>query len=61
MHAQGFQFACEMTQDGAFSELVLRSIPDEYKPVIFADGVRQPFPPPTRKIKRPVPARLKLR
>ena len=29
--------------------LVARSVPDEYRPVVFTDGVRQPFPCPTRK------------
>jgi len=29
------------------------SIPDEYKPLIFAAGVRVPFPPPTRPIRPP--------
>jgi len=29
------------------------SIPDEYKPAIFVDGRRVPFPPPTKKIRPP--------
>lgn len=28
-------------------------VPDEYKPVILRNGVRQPFPAPTRSIKKP--------
>ena len=35
----------------------LRSVPDEYKPMIFASGEPQPFPSATRKIKRPAPAK----
>ena len=31
----------------------VRSVPDEYKPIILSNGVRQRFPAPTRKIKRP--------
>jgi hypothetical protein len=29
------------------------SVPDEYKPLVFVDGVRVPFPPPTRRIRPP--------
>ena len=32
-----------------------RSVPDEYKPLVFKDGVRQPFPCPTRKATQEVP------
>lgn len=35
------------------SPVMHNSVPDEYKPVIFANGVRQPFPSPTKKIKAP--------
>jgi len=31
------------------------SIPDEFKPVLFKDGVRMPFPGPTKKIRAPRP------
>ncbi|CAE7570339.1 ML1 [Symbiodinium natans] len=31
------------------SPVMHRSVPDEYRPVVFTDGVRQPFPCPTRK------------
>jgi len=37
------------------SPVMHRSVPDEYRPVVFTDGVRQPFPCPTRKIKPPPP------
>jgi len=37
------------------SPVMHRSVPDEYKPVVFASGARQPFPSPTRKIKPPPP------
>ena len=39
------------------SVLQPRSVPEEYKPMIFADGQPQPFPAATRKIKRPAPAK----
>lgn len=29
------------------------SVPDEYKPVVFVNGQRVPFPPPTKKIRPP--------
>jgi len=29
------------------------SVPDDYKPVLFSDGVRKPFPKPSRKIMPP--------
>jgi len=29
------------------------SVPDEFKPALFKNGTRIPFPPPTRKIKDP--------
>jgi len=35
------------------SPVMHESVPDEYKPVIFANGVRKPFPAPTRRIKSP--------
>jgi len=31
------------------------SIPDEFKPVLFKDGVRMPFPEPTKRIRAPRP------
>jgi hypothetical protein len=31
------------------------SIPDEFKPLLFKDGVRVPFPKPTKKIQAPRP------
>jgi hypothetical protein len=33
------------------SPVMSDAIPDEYKPVLFIDGVRVPFPPPTKKLK----------
>lgn len=33
------------------SPVMADSIPDEYKPVLFVDAVRVPFPPPTKKLK----------
>mmetsp|Transcript_91980 Transcript_91980/g.269029 ORF Transcript_91980/g.269029 Transcript_91980/m.269029 type:complete len:570 (-) Transcript_91980:471-2180(-) len=35
------------------SPLMHESVPDEYKPVLFAGGVRVPFPPPTRELAPP--------
>jgi len=35
------------------SPVMHKSIRDEYKPMIFQQGVRQPFPPPTKRIKAP--------
>jgi len=35
------------------SPLMHESVPDIYRPALFKDGVRVPFPPPTRKIKPP--------
>lgn len=28
-------------------------VPDEFKPIIFKDGVRTPFPPPTKRVRPP--------
>lgn len=39
------------------SPVMHKSVPDEYKPMIFASGEPQPFPSATRKIKRPAPAK----
>ena len=36
------------------SPVMHKSIPDTYKPVIFKNGVRKPFPRPTKKIKVPM-------
>ncbi|CAE7386822.1 TE1 [Symbiodinium natans] len=35
------------------SPVMHKCVPDEYKPVIFADGVRRSFPRPTKKVKAP--------
>lgn len=35
------------------SPLMHEVVPDEYRPVLFRDGKRIPFPPPTKKIKFP--------
>eukprot|EP00931_Biecheleriopsis_adriatica_P101652 TRINITY_DN76746_c0_g1_i1.p1 TRINITY_DN76746_c0_g1~~TRINITY_DN76746_c0_g1_i1.p1 ORF type:complete len:350 (+),score=76.64 TRINITY_DN76746_c0_g1_i1:83-1051(+) len=35
------------------SPVMHKSVPDEYKPMLFADGVRLPFPAPTKRIKAP--------
>lgn len=35
------------------SPLMHKAVPDEFRPVMFAYGLRIPFPPPTKKIKPP--------
>jgi len=35
------------------SPMMHDSVPDEFRPVVFEDGVRVPFPPPTRKLRVP--------
>jgi len=35
------------------SPVMCESTPDEYKPILFASGVRIPFPAPTRRIRAP--------
>ena len=35
------------------SPVMHRDVPDEYKPVIFKNGVRKNFPRPTKKVKAP--------
>ena len=47
---QGFKDHVERYRN---SPVMHRSVPDEYKPVIFKDGVRIAFPRPTKRIKPP--------
>jgi len=35
-------------------------VPDEYKPMIFCEGVRKPFPEPTTKIRAPPASRRRI-
>merc|ERR1711879_991291 len=35
------------------SPVMHEAFPDEFKPAIYAGGVRQPFPPPTKPVKYP--------
>eukprot|EP00929_Paragymnodinium_shiwhaense_P108248 TRINITY_DN74575_c0_g1_i1.p1 TRINITY_DN74575_c0_g1~~TRINITY_DN74575_c0_g1_i1.p1 ORF type:complete len:393 (+),score=58.15 TRINITY_DN74575_c0_g1_i1:99-1277(+) len=35
------------------SPVMHQSMPDDYKPMVFKDGVRVPFPPPTKPISAP--------
>lgn len=35
------------------SPVMHEAVPDEFRPVIFKDGVRVPFPPPTRRLRAP--------
>lgn len=42
------------------SPLMYELIPDEFKPAIFSEGVRCPFPPPTKKVRAPRIRRLGL-
>ncbi|CAE7780100.1 ML5 [Symbiodinium sp. CCMP2592] len=48
---QGFEAHVERYRN---SPVMHRCVPDEYKPVIFQLGVRQPFPPPTKTVKAPM-------
>mmetsp|Transcript_23828 Transcript_23828/g.48971 ORF Transcript_23828/g.48971 Transcript_23828/m.48971 type:complete len:296 (+) Transcript_23828:83-970(+) len=47
---QGFKAHVERYRN---SPVMHRSVPDEYKPVIFKNGVRKKFPRPTKKVKAP--------
>ena len=47
---QGFKAHIERYRN---SPVMHKSVPDEYKPVIFKNGVRKPFPRPTKRIKAP--------
>jgi len=35
------------------SPLMHDCVPDEYRPVLFLNGIRVPFPPPTKRVKPP--------
>mmetsp|Transcript_54910 Transcript_54910/g.87153 ORF Transcript_54910/g.87153 Transcript_54910/m.87153 type:complete len:378 (+) Transcript_54910:68-1201(+) len=35
------------------SPVMHNDVPDEFKPIIFKDGVREPFPPPTKRVRPP--------
>jgi len=48
---QGFKAHLERYRN---SPVMHESVPDEYKPVIFSNGVRKAFPKPTRKVKAPL-------
>lgn len=47
---QGLSAHVERYRD---SPVMHQSVPDEWKPVLFVDRVRVPFPPPTKPIKLP--------
>lgn len=47
---QGFKAHVERYRN---SPVMHKSVPDTYKPVIFKNGVRKPFPRPTKKVKAP--------
>jgi len=47
---QGFQDHVERYQN---SPVMHESVPDDFKPVLFRDGKRIPFPAPTKKIRQP--------
>lgn len=47
---QGLRAHMERYQN---SPVMHESVPDEWKPALFTNGVRIPFPPPTKKIKAP--------
>lgn len=48
---QGFKAHVERYRN---SPVMHRAVPDIYKPVIFKDGMRKPFPRPTKRIKAPI-------
>ncbi|CAE7802082.1 mei2 [Symbiodinium sp. KB8] len=48
---QGFEAHVERYRN---SPVMHRSVPDQYKPVIFKDGVRKPFPRATKKVQRAI-------
>jgi len=35
------------------SPVMHNDVPDEFKPILFQDGVRAPFPPPTKRLRPP--------
>eukprot|EP00930_Biecheleria_cincta_P059199 TRINITY_DN44952_c0_g1_i1.p1 TRINITY_DN44952_c0_g1~~TRINITY_DN44952_c0_g1_i1.p1 ORF type:complete len:241 (-),score=26.88 TRINITY_DN44952_c0_g1_i1:93-791(-) len=35
------------------SPVMYRTVPDKHKPILFRNGVRVPFPPPTKKLRAP--------
>jgi len=47
---QGFKAHVERYRN---SPVMHKQVPDPYKPVIFKNGIRKPFPRPTKKIKAP--------
>jgi hypothetical protein len=47
---QGFQEHVERYRN---SPVMHPSMPDEYKPMVFKNGIQQPFPAPTKAIKAP--------
>lgn len=47
---QGFKAHVERFRN---SPVMHKSVPDDYKPMIFKNGVRKPFPRPTKKVKAP--------
>jgi len=47
---QGFDAHVERFRN---SPVMHEAVPDEYKPVVFVNGARMPFPPPTKKLRAP--------
>jgi len=47
---QGFATYVERYRN---SPVMHKSVPDEHRPVLFASGIRYPFPAPTRRLKTP--------
>mmetsp|Transcript_51814 Transcript_51814/g.148564 ORF Transcript_51814/g.148564 Transcript_51814/m.148564 type:complete len:385 (+) Transcript_51814:77-1231(+) len=47
---QGFESNVQRYRN---SPLMHEAVPDHYRPIIFSNGERVPFPPPTKKIKPP--------
>jgi len=55
---QGRQVLIELFKN---SPVMHKETPEQFQPVLFKDGGREPFPPPTRKLKRIHPAHGNLR
>lgn len=50
-HSQGFNSQVQRFRNNT---VMHASVPDEFKPIVLKNGVRKPFPPPTRTIDPPV-------
>jgi len=51
--SKGMQGLNEHVSDYRDSPVMHESVPDEYRPVLFKNGARVPFPPPTKNLRAP--------